>query len=1329
MDYFLGIDKLNTTQELKAAEESLGSEVKISPIGFLLAYPAISAINIALDTTAKTTIEELEQELDPDKLDGLGVREKATRRNNVAKARNFYQLIQHKNVTPILSNCFKRAEFLVEQYLKSKKINAKELYNTLLLIDGEKMDTARVSNFLADHRLLNGLLTQLQEGINRGIPLMINRIVKEEKRIKSLQAIVPFPNTAGPVYANQKQQVMLFGNNNQAFTYKPWNSQFEQELIGDGENSLLKILTKEQATAAGLTEFIDFPMAKIKNYSDTKGAFSFTVYEQLQIPQSKQANYNLFFDNTVTDRACIDRMGLDDKTVDYKKYYTLLGQWLGLSYFFKIPALFRAENLLVNKNSEPVVLNTEFGHVDFPDDFGSALLTGTGALSIDTWNNSGIPNIPGRYGNFLVKKSEPIKLQFENNFGLNSDFIIKGFTNVLRLMSKQAAAITTWLGTLEQQNVPIYIVAADTLKLYEKSLLIFNERSSELVNPENLLRLLNSEFENALKTLKSKDRIALTRPDKIITDIQNGGIPLYHVGIKDTKLFDDNNAEIKAVTLTDSPTGTPAVHSSQEDYFQTSKLDLFKDTLTRLTTDVGTFVNEASSNIKKSLEGQLSNGENFSFDKAPLIARITAAFAGQQASKIRALDALENFSQKKNSRNSWLAYELNPEVATLTDFEHFHKYEHDHIEEAGTITYAKKSTSPLLESTNKCAVEYTISYATVPTGGSYIREVQCYYRKDPGVSPKILDTEPSNDKLWLDDYTAVVFKGIAPSEANKTNAEIRFNYLLSNKRTDNSYLRNQVSILQSSALKPHSALDTNKFNEKLNANMVNETWTTTSKGTYFKTTFTNATSDANSLISWTRTNLGVAQDQLTLSVKAEVAPPPALYLPITGRLKPAPDFGKIFPGNSMGIEIEFSGLTCALPESASQQFAWVRGRNKEPLVMITKDIGQGRYGNPAKLDFVNDKWNLHTLELVTYPCLIDDAEAIKERNDAIIFLTKLFTDRTNNNNHASLPALKSGDGRFEVVIATNKHILASGSGASIAPTGQTIGISSSGQQMTVGIKAKDFGSGNSDLVKLLEKAKWYTSAFQNDEVIKNESATFKNVYAYLLSIAIFTTELCKKHGISIREWKPSEVGIPEKAKGLTDPIVKNEWGILPRTRPSILLELLDKKKQTLVKEHIRTKGEKIFTNKAIKEAFLWAQVLDYFIDDGEVAGHGINKAKVGNDLQSEIAILFEFRAIPTELEKFTPKVETAKVDVKIIDQYKGDQRTKIVRKINEQVNKPSLTENFNSWYHKLRETLRKPPTSKAPVAIASINEKAQWLIEEHNSIWEQIKREVENQLA
>lgn len=441
----------------------------------------------------------------------------------------------------------------------------------------------------------------------------------------------------------------------------------------------------------------------------------------------------------------------------------------------------------------------------------------------------------------------------------------------------------------------------------------------------------------------------------------------------------------------------------------------------------------------------------------------------------------------------------------------------------------------------------------------------------------------------------------------------------------------------------------------------------------------------------------------------------------TGQLasKSVPGFKSHFASTSIGIENELSGLVVVLPKNSAQTFGYVHDSQGNPLFMLTKDMNQGGYSNPVGINDIQgvNNWQTHTIELVTYPSEISDTAAVESRKEAMLWLAKEFTDHINQSNHQSLPHLVSDDGRFTLVISNSKHLIAAGNGTSIDAQGKTIGMTPSGQQATMAISAKEFGTSSSSEVRLLESAPWYQAGLR-DEFLANaknttldDPATAQNVYAYLTSVYSKTADLAKEYGIYINDWDPASEGFSPNAQGLTDPKVKNAWSILPRTKPVRMLELLSAEDSRYVRQQIAEKLKGTYSESLAKNVF------EYFQYGGEVAGHGINNATTGSMQQPEPAILFEFRSVPSALSDFVPKTaSTVKVDVKALDHFDSASRKAIITEVNALV---SGSEDFDAWYQEYRASKGQPPV-KNPKSSASANHKAEWLMTQHAEQWAKI---------
>ncbi|TDK72109.1 type VI secretion system tip protein TssI/VgrG, partial [Vibrio cholerae] len=449
--------------------------------------------------------------------------------------------------------------------------------------------------------------------------------------------------------------------------------------------------------------------------------------------------------------------------------------------------------------------------------------------------------------------------------------------------------------------------------------------------------------------------------------------------------------------------------------------------------------------------------------------------------------------------------------------------------------------------------------------------------------------------------------------------------------------------------------------------------------------------------------------------------PTANAQPNLGRsTKATPDFPTHFPKSSIGIENELAGLVVAMPANSAQKFGYVKSAQGDALFMLTKDMNQGSYQRPPSLqDGKNyQNWQTHTVELVSYPCEMDDKAAVETRKQAMLWLATHFTTHIDQSNHQPLAPIQSEDGRFVIEITNAKHVIAAGNGISAESQGQTITMTPSGQQATVGVAAKGFGTSATPELRLLESAPWYQKSLKSQfaSLTSAENLDDKelaaNVFAYLTSIYLKTAELAKKFGIYINEWDPMSEQITPNANGLTDPKVKNAWEILPRTKPSKIVEILSKSDAKAVMKHIKPQLQSRYSESLSKNVF------QYFQDGGEVAGHGINNATVGDKHSPELAILFEFRTVPNELQSYLPKTEsTTKSEVKLLDQFDPMKRKTVIQQVE------SLVQNsgdaFDKWYQSYRDSMNQPPVKNAK-KIASANQKAQWVKEHNPQEWQRI---------
>ncbi|MFD7299508.1 actin cross-linking domain-containing toxin [Streptomyces pharetrae] len=446
------------------------------------------------------------------------------------------------------------------------------------------------------------------------------------------------------------------------------------------------------------------------------------------------------------------------------------------------------------------------------------------------------------------------------------------------------------------------------------------------------------------------------------------------------------------------------------------------------------------------------------------------------------------------------------------------------------------------------------------------------------------------------------------------------------------------------------------------------------------------------------------------------ASPSAASSGMVQRAQGAPEFGKSFAGPSIGVESELSGFVCALPESASRTFAYVKSvATDDPLVMVTKDMAQGPYQNPTPGAVPRrGRWQAHTVELVTYPSVMSDDAQTASRNLAVQFLLDHFKAHLAAHNHEPLVSTTSADGQFRLEVTSRDHVLATGNGMQ-ADAPPSVSMPTGGQQATMGVKAKEFGTGATDELKLLESAPWYQperkayalGKLQDEQTPVQDPDSVANVYAYLISVIAFTASLTVRFSLPMDGYDPT--GEP-RAQGLTDPQVKNQWKILPRTKPSLMLSTLqpgDKSRtQALLRE-----------TSPIGDPNAWAAARNYILYGNEVAGHGINDATVGG----ESAALFEFREIPGELKKYAPKERESVVAVSDPLAELGDGRPAAVREINAFLQQAANQAAFAAWYCETFDKYHDEQPARV-VSLAAANQKAMWIMSQHPDTWQRIKQ-------
>ncbi|MFD7153671.1 actin cross-linking domain-containing toxin [Kribbella sp. NPDC059898] len=450
---------------------------------------------------------------------------------------------------------------------------------------------------------------------------------------------------------------------------------------------------------------------------------------------------------------------------------------------------------------------------------------------------------------------------------------------------------------------------------------------------------------------------------------------------------------------------------------------------------------------------------------------------------------------------------------------------------------------------------------------------------------------------------------------------------------------------------------------------------------------------------------------------APVPPPPpgvggaghGAPLPVRPQRVVAPEFGKKFDSASFGTESELGGFVVAMPEGSHRVFAFVKNvETDESLVMVTKDMSTGIYRNPGDLPTARGgNWTTHTVELVNYPSRVGDQAGIALRDDATQFLLDTFKSRLNTANHQAMESITSPDGRFRLEITNGRHAIGGGSGMQLDDLG-SVTMPLGGQQLTVGVKATEFAT--TDELKLLRENPWYNPEFRTDDAVRNlDHATLDNpaavesAYTYLKSIITFTAKQVDKHGIPIGAHPGAS-----PFHSLTDPVVKNDWAVLPRTRPNVVLEGLSDVDRAATLKLLRELPE-------IGDGTIWRESKLYILGGGEVAGHGINDAVIGG----EKALLFEFRAVPDGLKHLVPtqKLPTASITDLLADLGPG--RRAAVQHINGAVGHTDNRGDFAGWFReKFPDHATK--TDQRIVTMSTVQQKAEWMMTRYPHAWDQV---------
>ncbi|WP_033433169.1 actin cross-linking domain-containing toxin [Saccharothrix syringae] len=410
----------------------------------------------------------------------------------------------------------------------------------------------------------------------------------------------------------------------------------------------------------------------------------------------------------------------------------------------------------------------------------------------------------------------------------------------------------------------------------------------------------------------------------------------------------------------------------------------------------------------------------------------------------------------------------------------------------------------------------------------------------------------------------------------------------------------------------------------------------------------------------------------------------------------APEFGKVFRGVSIGSESELTGLECALPAHSVQTFAYVESAETgRPLVRITKDMDHGDY--PAR-----PGWRLHTVELITYPALKSDehpAEDYREPNAAVLFVLSTLNG-IGLGEARPLESHEGGGGRFRLVVTNRNHV--------IVKRASSAGMPRAGQQLTAAISTRDllFREG-AMFTSVQAAAPWYRPELAGEATLPDEPActdekAVRNLYAFLASMIDFVAALAKKHRFGIEGYRPG--GTPS-GLALTDPRVKNDWRVLPRTKCATMLEALGGDDQRIVRILL---SERYPDNPTAEYAAYQYVIFGL----GTVAGHTIDDASVAGTR----AALFEFRSVPGELVNYLPDARELNPPVADpLERWFGKARPLAVRAINQIAGENE--DEFARWF---RERFAEKRNAKDPLQAGTALQKAEWIRSTREQDWKSI---------
>lgn len=318
-------------------------------------------------------------------------------------------------------------------------------------------------------------------------------------------------------------------------------------------------------------------------------------------------------------------------------------------------------------------------------------------------------------------------------------------------------------------------------------------------------------------------------------------------------------------------------------------------------------------------------------------------------------------------------------------------------------------------------------------------------------------------------------------------------------------------------------------------------------------------------------------------------------------------YKKEFDSASIGTEQELTGVNIELDKNAVQRVATVT-TDDDTLLDVTKDMITGSSGDRRS----------HTIEIVGHPVEINNDAGHLARRTAFQDVVDLIETAAANEGTLTTQGLSDG---ATLTVSNSDHTIHSSGREGVGR------VSGSGNQATVGVALEAIGTGK-DGGELVEGAPWYDrsvkSAVLDESAEYDNAATAANMYAYVLSIMKKLASLTISHKLCINEIDEVQ-GYEGYTGNLSHPGVKNDWGLLPRSKVYGALDILTGKDKGKVQTLLRTAA-------LCDDATVSKHCRAYVVSGQSLAGHSIDGAKVGG----KQAGLFEFRKesdIPASLLK------------------------------------------------------------------------------------------------